>query len=139
MTYFLSSAQIFYLEYFLHRYFYYGIYKEPLLYCKASVLNQTRYLPKFDSTPLVSLSKINGLTDSVSEGTAHMLRLRPSQSRPSSSAVITASVIYCYVLPFLLVLTSRPIKTKTSLSTGFNIKCMYNRRILLNFSFILSF
>ena len=33
---------------------------------------------------------------------------------------------------------SRPVKTKTGLSTGFNIKRMYNRRILLNFSFILS-
>ena len=33
---------------------------------------------------------------------------------------------------------SRPVKTKTSLSTGFNIKRIYNRRTLLNFSFILS-
>ena len=33
---------------------------------------------------------------------------------------------------------SRPVETKTGLSTGFNIKRMYNRRILLNFSFILS-
>ena len=31
MTLFLSSAQIIYLEYFLHRYLRYAIYKRPLL------------------------------------------------------------------------------------------------------------
>ena len=33
---------------------------------------------------------------------------------------------------------SRPVKTETGLSTGFNIKRMYIRHIILNFSFILS-
>ena len=96
MTLLLSSAQIFYLEYFIHRYLRYGIYKRPLLYCKTSVLNRTRYQLKSDSSLLVSLSK---LTDSPT------LRAR-AQHIHWGTAVITASVIYRYVIPFLFILTS---------------------------------
>ena len=105
MNYFLSSTLLFYLDYFLYCYLHYWIYKELLLYCKTSVLNRTRYLPKFNSTSLLSLSYINGLPDSASEGTAHMLRPCLSWSCSSSSAMITASINYHYIISVLLVLT----------------------------------
>ena len=97
---FLSNTLLFYLEYFLYHYLRSWIYKleELLPYSRTSVLNQTRYLLKFNSTSFLSLSQINGLPDSVSEGMAHTLRPRPSWSHLLSSTVIMASVIYHYYI-----------------------------------------